>query len=252
MLQAFLHAPERAERVRALAKEFDPEAGRRGFTTLDLELERGARVALHLEIKGFNIEEPVQTLIWRGYTCSAQFFVTAPAGVGSRAFLGRIRASIEGVPIGNIGFKIVVSEDGKGRPHNCVSISNAVLRFRKAFASYAAADRQEVLKRIQGLSAVGVEVFQDVLHLDPGARWEKELYRAIDESELFLLFWSTAASRSEWVLKEVRYALSRKCDNEEAPPDIVPVIIEGPPPVSPPPELAHLHFDDHRIYLISA
>ena len=30
-----------------------------------------------------------------------------------------------------------------------------------------------------------------------------ELFRHIDECDLFLLFWSTAAKQSRWVLKEV-------------------------------------------------
>jgi hypothetical protein len=68
--------------------------------------------------------------------------------------------------------------------------------------------------------------------------------------DLFLLFWSSAAKTSEWVMKEVKYALLRKGDLETNPPDIVPVILEGPPPVPPPPELQHMHFADHLMYLI--
>ena len=89
-----------------------------------------------------------------------------------------------------------------------------------------------------------------MLYLEPGDRWEKSLYKYIDESDLFLLFWSSAAKASEWVTKEWQYALERKGSNEMNPPEIVPVIIEGPPPVEPPPELAHLHFNDPLIYFM--
>jgi hypothetical protein len=61
------------------------------------------------------------------------------------------------------------------------------------------------------------------------------------------LFWSTAAKESKWVLKEALYALERQGKDGLNP----PVIIEGPPPVSPPDELQHLHFNDKLLYLIA-
>jgi len=109
-----------------------------------------------------------------------------------------------------------------------------------------------VLKRVQMLTLLRIGYFQDVLHLKPGDRWERKLYRHIDKCDLFLLFWSTAAKRSQWVLKEVRYALKRKGGDHLAPPQIHPVIIEGPPAPEPPDELAHLHFNDKLIYFMVA
>jgi hypothetical protein len=66
----------------------------------------------------------------------------------------------------------------------------------------------------------------------------------------FFLFWSSAAKKSEWVLKELHYAMARNGGDEEKPSEILPVIIEGPPPVDPPPELAALHFNDRMIYFM--
>lgn len=54
------------------------------------------------------------------------------------------------------------------------------------------------------------------------------------------------------MLKEVRYALQRKGGNELSPPEIRPVILEGPPIVPPPEDLAHLHFNDRILYLLAA
>jgi hypothetical protein len=50
-------------------------------------------------------------------------------------------------------------------------------------------------------------------------------------------------------MKEVLYAHGRQVGKEDAPPEIIPIIIEGPPPVKPPPELNFLHFNDKFIYL---
>ena len=105
-----------------------------------------------------------------------------------------------------------------------------------------------MLKRVQMLNALRMSYFQDMLKLDPGERWEQQLYRHIDSADLFLLFWSSAARESKWVHKEVRYALRRK-GSDDAPPEILPVVIEKPVP-EPPPELAHLHFGDHLLYML--
>jgi hypothetical protein len=66
----------------------------------------------------------------------------------------------------------------------------------------------------------------------------------IEECDVFLLFWSRAAKESEWVRKEVRYALNRKGGDDLCPPEFRPIIIEGPPVPTPWEELSHLHFND--------
>ena len=108
-----------------------------------------------------------------------------------------------------------------------------------------------MLKRVQMLDRVKIDFFQDLLALDPGERWAKALYKNIDKSDVFYLFWCTAAKNSEWVLKEVRYAIDRHAGDDTAPPEIIPVLIEGPPPVPPPPELKDLQFNDKFLYFIA-
>jgi TIR domain len=95
---------------------------------------------------------------------------------------------------------------------------------------------------VQMLGVAGVRYFQDVLSLEPGDRWERKLNLGIDECDLFLLFWSSAAKRSEWVRKEVAYALARSRGDELLPPEIKPVILEGPPIVELWEELAQPPF----------
>jgi hypothetical protein len=101
------------------------------------------------------------------------------------------------------------------------------------------------------LARCRIDFFQDLLTLDPGERWQRALYKMIDRSDVVFLFWSRAARDSEWVRKEIQYALDRKAGNEVAAPEIVPIIIEGPPPVPAPPELAALHFNDPFLYFIA-
>lgn len=165
--------------------------------------------------------------------------------------IGTITISHNRVPIGHIKFKLtVIAADQLVIISTPQPVGVVAQCYKKAFISYASNDRSEVLKRVQMLAGLRIDFFQDVLSLEPGDRWEKELYRQIDKSDLFLLFWSSSAKQSPWVMKEVLYAIRRKGGNDFAPPEIIPVLVEGPPPVEPPSELAHLYFNDRLIYFI--
>jgi hypothetical protein len=245
LVQVFAHIPEQAKEARKLAEEFDPETQRLGVTPLATEIARGSRLMFELIIPGFMISDSVKELTWRGRTQSVQFAVSVPAESRPQTVIGKVLVSQDTVPIGEVSFKLKVVPDTavvdtESRP---VGIGK---RYRMAFISYASKDREDVLKRVQMLTAVGIRYFQDVLDLDPGVRWERELYRYIDESDVLFLFWSTAAKESEWVGLEWQYGLERKGEDF-----IRPVIIEGPPSPEPPPELAHLHFADKMLYFIN-
>lgn len=73
---------------------------------------------------------------------------------------------------------------------------------------------------------------------------------AIDDADLFLLFWSSSARDSVYVRREIGYAIQLKRGTDEAPPEIIPIVIEGPPAPAPPEELAHLQFSDRILYFL--
>ena len=170
---------------------------------------------------------------------------------GCQDSVGTVTVALDSVPIGHVKFKLtVVTRDAKPGVHN-EPVGDDAKRYTSAFVSYSAKDRQKVLERVQLLKALGIHYFQDLLDLDAGDRWERELYLRIDECDLFLLFWSSHAKASSWVRKEAQYAVDRKAGDDFAAPEIRPVIIEGPPIPPPWPELAHLHFGDSLVYLIA-
>jgi hypothetical protein len=115
------------------------------------------------------------------------------------------------------------------------------VKHRTAFASYASEDRDAVLARIQGIqkAAPKLEVFLDVLNLRSGEDWSKRLWKEIPSRDIFYLFWSESASRSNWVEMEWRCALeARGLDF------IDPVPLVSPNKIPPPRELASRHFND--------
>jgi tetratricopeptide (TPR) repeat protein len=256
LVQVFAHMPEQAEAAKASAQEFDSDALRRGTTSLGTEIPRGNKLTFELHMAGLKVDEPVQELVWRGCPHSVQFDVGVSGGHKPRTIIGKVLVSQEvavtsngqtqrgNVPIGEIKFKLKLVQgacDGVNEP------AGQAQRFTKAFISYASQDRNKVLQRVQMLAAAGIQFFQDVLDLDPGDRWARELFRHIDDSDVLFLFWSHFAKESKWVEKEWRYGLEKKGNDF-----IRPVIIEGPPIVPPPKELAHLHFNDKVLYFMQA
>ncbi len=252
LIQVFAHLVEQANEAAKLASEFDQATHRQGFRTLEEKIERGARLTFQMTVPGLEIEEAVQSLFWRASVApeAVQFRVRVPSDHPTEPVIGKVTVGRNSVPIGHISFKLLIVSRDLAASDTPTREERPWTPYRKAFISYASEDRKEVLKRVQMLELQGITFFQDFLSLEPGQRWKRELYHEIDRSDVFYLFWSTAAKESEWVMKEVNYALQRKGHDDSAPPAIVPVIIEGPPPVPPPPELAHLHFNHYLIYFM--
>jgi hypothetical protein len=73
--------------------------------------------------------------------------------------------------------------------------------------------------------------------LIPNDRWKPRLAREIRNRDLFLLFWSARAKRSEWVTWEWRTALRSKGEESM---QIHPLESQ----VKPPKALQHIHFGD--------
>ncbi|MCC5664418.1 toll/interleukin-1 receptor domain-containing protein [Nostoc sp. CHAB 5784] len=251
LVQVFVHLPEQVEFAKQYAQQFDPEAKQLGAKTLGVPIKRGSELTFNLFIPKLEVDEPIQRLSWNGRADSIQFGVTVPADIIQKTVIGTVTVSQNTIPLGHLKFKLSIIPSASSTSKDPQLVGDIARHYRKAFVSYSSKDRIEVLKRVQGVAVSGITIFQDILNLEPGDRWEKELYRNIDECDLFLLFWSTAAKESPWVLKEVLYALKRQGSDGLRSPEIIPVIIEGPPLVPPPPELQELHFNDKLLYLMA-
>ena len=247
-IQVWLHLPQLNEEVKAMAMEFDEDASQRAFQSLKVPLEKGEEISLVLETKGVELDEKVQHITWNGNIQSAQFIASIPEDFAKKIAIFTLRVFKGELPIGHVKFILKITAEAVAAVPQ--PIGTEAKRYKKAFISYSSKDRNEVLKRVQMLDKVGLEFFQDVLNLNPGERWEQKLYENINDADVFFLFWSTAAKESKWVLQELEYAINLKHGNEDNPPLIQPVPIEGPPIVTPPEQLGHMHFNDRILYFI--
>jgi hypothetical protein len=249
LVQVFAHLPDDAADAAAIAMEMDTEARRRMYQSLWAPVPPGSRLDFELQMPGLMIENEVQSLTWNRRVEPVAFGVEIPPETAIGAVIGTLHVSLNGAPIGCIKFKLEIDGAAKALATSEPQGDHA-RRYRVAFISYASKDRDEVLERVQMLSAVGVRYFQDVLSLEPGDRWAQRLEAGIDDCDLFLLFWSSSAKQSEWVHREVRYALERQGGSELAPPEIRPVLLLERPIAEPWAELAHLHFNDRLLYFM--
>lgn len=254
LVQVFAHLATQTMQVAGMAVDADADAKQRDSVELDEPIERGQELAFELTMRGLEVQEPTtMRLVWKGKPKSVKFDVRVPEDCQPKSVTGTVSVYHLSVPIGSLRFKLDIIPRGQAE----AAASRTSLpeqefkRYRYAFISYASADRAEVLRRVQVLPLVSIEYFHDITSLDPGDRWAKKLYSEIDKSDVFFLFWSKAARDSEWVEKEVLYAIERKRGDAAAAPDIKPVILEGPPPVVPQERLRSLHFNDKMMYFIS-
>jgi len=206
-------------------------------------LAERTRLTFVLQLNGFEAEDTRETIPWFGRITNTAFIVKCPADMNAGVYPGQIKVLHDGMLLTRLVFEIVVGQTTS----EAESINLGVVRTESAFASYSSKDLARVLPRAQMLNTMGVDVFLDIVSLRSGQGWQEMLYEKIRETGTFYLFWSEAASRSQWVDLEWRYALEyRGLDY------IHPVPLVSPKEAPPPKELEALHFNDIYLALMNS
>ncbi len=203
-------------------------------------IERGTMVRVRLAIDGLDVPEPEEMLLWNGEISSAIFLLPVPAATPSGQRGATVRIFILGLRVAALKF---IVEVGQATVPN--SVTAAIVPYRKAFASYAQVDRDQVLGRVQGMQKVlpELDIFLDVVSLRFSKDWASKLWKVIPECDIFYLFWSANAKKSAWVTQEWRCGLKTRGLSF-----IDPVPLESPDVAPPPPELADKHFNDWCVH----
>jgi TIR domain-containing protein len=253
LVQICLYLRKDLNTVETESLAVDPMARRLRAQVLGVDLSRNTRLSITLSLDPpCDISPTLASVIWRGEAISVSFAVKILPVLRRVRALGTVEIRLErsAAPIGVLHFRVELVPQGS-RTESVARPLGEVARLTEfVFVSYASEDRSEVLRRVQGLKALGIQFFQDILSLSPGQRWAQELWRCIDQSDVFLLCWSSSASKSEWVRKEYLQANTTSRSSPDNRPHIAILPLEGPPPPEPPPELAHLHFSDDLLYAL--
>lgn len=205
LVQVYLHLYEETEKVKALAQESQKDAERRDYIPLQCKLKKGDKVDVQLNIYGETLlMTDKKSVVWQGsFTkCSFDYFVPKDIDVDELSCMAQLM--VNGVPIGEMRFITkIVDEPRRLNPEIIAH------KYNKVFISYAHKDEARVKSFHEGLKLAGIEHFFDRNYLKAGDIFPQVIQDYINSADLFVLFWSENASKSEYVEKERAQALLR-------------------------------------------
>jgi hypothetical protein len=203
-----------------------------------VKVARGTMLTVAMRVEDLIVDSPEDTILWDGEIGNATFALTVSESIAEGAKHGIARIRIEGLEVARLNFIVQIGQQSA----SCETLTVQEQRHRTAFASYASEDSNAVLARIQGMQKAlpSLNVFYAAAELRSGEHWQERLKQEILVRDVMYLFWSEAASRSQWVEWEWR------CGYRERGIDFIdPCPLVSPDCVSPPKELAdQLHFND--------
>ncbi len=201
------------------------------------DISRDTAVTVRLESRDAVIEDQMETRTWNGRFLKFDFQFYVPEDYERKKLAFTCYIEYNGIPVTRMHFLVSVS-----CADNPDHIPAKVTRddFAKAFISYSRRDEQRMLARVLGIQemAPGLKFWLDKQSMDAGDLWRDEIRNAIQMSDLLLLFWSAAASKSVEVEKEWRYGLEQKGLEF-----IAPVPLDPPEMCPPPDDLGELNFN---------
>lgn len=206
VVQVYLHLIEETEKVMSFAIESDKNAERRDYIPLLNKLKRNDKVGIELNIYGDKIMYNARKcLVWQGsFTkCSFDYFV--PNSLEVEELSCEINLFVNGNIVGDMRFLTAIVD------YQPTMLNPQVITrtFNKIFISYAHQDIEQVKHIALAYKAQGADYFFDRDKLAAGDIYEEEIFRYIDNADLFILCWSANAARSEYVSKEMAHALLR-------------------------------------------
>jgi hypothetical protein len=197
----------------------------------------GTKVSVRLSAKDLIVKTDAQAFTWNGEYETLRFDVEVPPDCQATEAILKFDIVIDGVIIATLRPEIEITKALEAGREDHVE-KTEVRSPKTAFASYATRDRRGVLGRIRSLQIhTGIDVFVDCLSIRPGEQWKPEIVKQIRDREIFWLFWSRRAKKSDWVEWEWRQALAAKSLL-----GIQPHPLEPSDLAPPPPELADLQF----------
>ena len=234
----FLHQKSQLLLAAREARRLDPRSQRRAFKPLSISLNHGQTVSFYFDSQELIAKETIGSVTWYGDPDSVVFEVQIPNNAKGETVSGCIYLSVDDVPIGEIEFELLL-EHSKAQPAESMplgflqqvddapkSVGSAARHYKKAFLSYARKDIAWASVFAEGLTSNEIELFVDLMTMEPGDEWAPKLIEAIEGSDVFFLLWSHNAAESEWVAKECLAACTRHTKTSGTQPSIRPIVID--------------------------
>lgn len=205
LVSVFLHSQNDTETVISMAKEADSFATRRGYRPLPCKLSEGDKVDIQLSIMGkTRLFFEQQTITWPGSITSCSFDYYVPSELVENNLCCSVVIKVNGAPIGEMRFIVEIVEQPTARNPKVFTQP-----YEKIFISYAHQDEEIVKNFAKAYELIHRDVFFDRDYLKAGDIFSEEIEKYIKDADVFILFWSENAAKSEYVQKELALALPR-------------------------------------------
>jgi hypothetical protein len=166
------------------------------------QIPRGRYLKFTPIAKGLIFDQKRVEHIWDGEIVQQHFELKASEELDGQSVSGAIKVSLWLFTIARLSFTIRVNSQTTCEPF---SLSDTPVK-RQIFPSYAHEDTAVVLQFEKYYNALGDEYISD-RKIPAGDKWEPKLLEYIARSDLFQLFWSHNAEKSEYIPIELQRAL---------------------------------------------
>jgi len=195
-------------------------------------IKRGTPITIVPECDQIQFDPVSLTLKWEGEWVRFIFNFNPPEGLINEVIKVRISIRIGVIEIAHVNFEINLIEHKKEERK-----SKTISMYKKIFLSYSKLDSDIVQIYKYARSFVTDDVF-----LDTYSAGQEALAYAIDESDIFHLFWSNNSANNQVVRNSWEYAIKIKCPYDNCKTFIQPTYWNEPISPEPPKELKHLSF----------
>ncbi len=200
--------------------------------------KKGANVLVKCSAIGLNILESDQHFEWNGQYHILKFDARLKNSTELNRILVKIDVFLEDILIVRLRPEIGIELNATSQSFRSKQLISTKVCPESAYASYSSKDRVEVISKVSAIESMyGIDVFVDCLSIKNGSNWKQIVDREIDLREVFCLFWSRNASKSQEVEYEWRKALDLKTIE-----GIRAIPLESPNIAPTPAELSELHF----------
>lgn len=158
-------------------------------------------------------DPPYHEIIWHGRCKKVKFDITPSGTLHGFHFQVRVNILVDGVlPISSIDLSFVTKGKGLPDPEH-ISRQNrqhGTRTYYDVFISYSSDDLALVQKVVETRKKLKDIVFWDRDSIPSGTNWKAVLAEAIENSQVFALYWSSSSAASDHVKDEYEHALKHR------------------------------------------
>ena len=222
-----------AERLGGKLSDYRP-----GRSERSAGMQRGAKLRIVPSAPGFQFNPDVLDVTWQEDVQQHEFRMRAETAQPGQSVNGVVQFYQGMVLRGEVPISVFVGQ-AVARLDSPDAYQQAIARaYRHIFASYSHQDMPVVESCESAARSMGDQYLRDVSLLQSGQQWDPRLIQAINDADIFQLFWSRRAAASQFVEREWRHALMLLPTR----PNFIRPVYWSRRLYATPPELNPLHF----------